>query len=360
MNKDRNVGLDLLKCIAMIMIVTVHYLSGGGFLNISLQKETWMIWTVSWFTESLCYVCVNCFVLISGYYFDRMNGGISKILSLCRQVWFYSIFIGLLLFLLNRNYLTGANILHTFFPIATKSYWFINVYIALFLFAPYINRIIDSMDQKQHKRLIMLLLLFFSIPQTFLTEQSWTLDTTSGYGIIWFVVLYILAAYIRLYGLPVNWGKCGWVLAYMLCAILVFISRIIIIYLGRIIPYLQTMDGWWYQYNNLFVLCGSVSLFMAFKDFAIKSPRICEWISFVSGSTLAVFLLHMHPVLNSRLPNGEKALWDVILQERDYHNSVFMPIHMVVSCIGVFACCILIDSCRRKFIQKVWKRGRNK
>ena len=62
---ERKYGIDLLRMIAMFMVVILHVLGQGGILNtvssLSLNYE------IAWFLEISAYCAVNCYALISGY-----------------------------------------------------------------------------------------------------------------------------------------------------------------------------------------------------------------------------------------------------------------------------------------------------
>ena len=46
--------------------------------------------------------------------------------------------------------------------------------------------------------LLLILFIFFSVFSSFL-PGNFSFDSTGGYGIIWFIVLYLFGAYIKLY-----------------------------------------------------------------------------------------------------------------------------------------------------------------
>ena len=63
--KQRNYGIDLLRMIAMLMVVILHILGKGGVLQaappLSIRYET------AWLLETAAYCAVDCYALISGY-----------------------------------------------------------------------------------------------------------------------------------------------------------------------------------------------------------------------------------------------------------------------------------------------------
>ena len=63
--KERNLGIDLLRIISMLMIVVLHVLKKGGILeNAEVNSAHYY---VAWVLEALCIGAVNCYALISGY-----------------------------------------------------------------------------------------------------------------------------------------------------------------------------------------------------------------------------------------------------------------------------------------------------
>ena len=62
--KHNLVGIELLRIIAMMMVVGLHYLNFGGIL----WSEAVMNRRIAWGIEAFLFVAVNCYVLISGYF----------------------------------------------------------------------------------------------------------------------------------------------------------------------------------------------------------------------------------------------------------------------------------------------------
>lgn len=64
MNTIRNYGIDALRILSMMMVVTLHILTNGEALNstkvFSGQYE------MAWLLQIACFGAVNCYVIISG------------------------------------------------------------------------------------------------------------------------------------------------------------------------------------------------------------------------------------------------------------------------------------------------------
>ena len=89
----RNSNFELLRIIAMVMIVSLHTLGHGGGLNNTTVNSINFIF--NHILESLSIVAVNIFILISGYFGIKSYSSVkSKISLLYKQMIFYSIIIG--------------------------------------------------------------------------------------------------------------------------------------------------------------------------------------------------------------------------------------------------------------------------
>ena len=89
MLKGRNIGIDLLKIVSMVMIVTLHMLGHGRILeSLPLMSH---VYQTAWLLEILCYGAVNCYALVSGFLLAHCRA--NKLFELWLQVLFYSVII---------------------------------------------------------------------------------------------------------------------------------------------------------------------------------------------------------------------------------------------------------------------------
>lgn len=82
---NRNIGLDALRIISMMMVLALHYLGKGGLL----ERNTSEIYNVIYLLlEALSIVAVNCFVLISGYFLCKSEFKLKKIFEIMGKSYF--------------------------------------------------------------------------------------------------------------------------------------------------------------------------------------------------------------------------------------------------------------------------------
>lgn len=351
--KKRQLNYELLRIIAMLMIVSLHYLGKGGLLGDPARADMTAAGYTAWFFEAFFLVAVNVYVLISGYFGVDARGSMTngknvtfrdvlrKPFNVWKQVFFYSVFFGCI------TLVTGVrefDLYHCFsylFPVVTEHYWFATSYVILCLLMPFLNAGLSYMNQKELKYLLSGLLLLFSISKTVIPMQlPWD---KYGYDSLWFIVLYLTGAYLRRYEPAVVRSRWGAGLLYIGSVLAVFASFFLIraVYLrtGR----LEDLINYGYTYNFLFCYTGAVGLFLLFKMRENTGlERFRRPIELLSGATFGVYLIHEHIDIRSMWTGWVHS--EAILQ-----GSVLGFIaHMVLSVLCVYLVCTGIELIRQK------------
>lgn len=158
MKRERNSSIELLRILAIFGIVVMH-------TNAAVMKDCYginQIWTQM--ENGVFNAGVSVFVLISGFYGIRRNK--NKIITLWTTVVLYSVISAMVGYILMGE--SVKSLITAVIPISTNRYWFISCYIILMLFAPYINRVIESISQPQFTRLLVLMSVAFLLSPTLL------------------------------------------------------------------------------------------------------------------------------------------------------------------------------------------------
>lgn len=346
-DNKRLVNLDLLRIVSMLMIVTLHFLGHGGVLN-SLPVKS-LGYYVAWFVEGISFVAVNCYVLISGYFLIDSKFTVKKLLILMGEVFFYSVLIYFILLFSGFITFSWKGLL-CFFPVLSQQYWFVTMYLGMYVLSPFMNRVINALNQKQHLTWIIIFTLLFSIwPNIFFFTD--TLSFGNGTGVVWFMVLYFVASYIKLYYKP-TYNIKPYILIYLLLAVSVPISRYIftLIYNINGIDLFLRGAGIFYSYNSMLVYPASVALLLLFLNIRINSNLLHIVIQFFAPLTFGIYLIHDN--INLR-----PILWNFINAPSHLNNSYFITWSFFVI-LGIFCICSLIDKLRfllfGKIIRSKW------
>lgn len=281
----RQSGVELLRTLSIFLILVIHVINLviGVPNHVDLQHNPISsITTISF--ESISIVCVNVFIIISGWFGIRYTiNGLLKLIFQC--VFFYIVesIIELLFFdqLSIASFLRGG--ISSFFL-----GWFISAYIMLYILSPVINNYIVS----HKKRECQLILIPSAI---FMLTYGWLFSTTSGnfstfnsgYSSLFLFILYYSIRYFKVfyydnYDLKIlNKNNC--IKAYILITVLNVILWILFTKLN--IHYLSSIL---FLYTSPIVILQSCCLFKIFQEIDIKS-KVINWIG---ASSLSIMLFH--------------------------------------------------------------------
>lgn len=346
--KNRMAHFELLRLICMLMVVALHYLGKGQLLPTFLESLPTGNEVLSSLIESFCIVAVNVFILLSGYFMVEKEFHMKRLLRLEVQVLTYSLLVpvGLLIGgVLKFSDLNLYDVIYDFCPVLTEEYWFITHYFFLLLFVPLLNKGIHGMNKKQLKQLIFTLLAAFSIPKVILPVAI-PYDK-GGYDLIWFLVLYLIAAYIRFYGLPIldSSKKSG--LFYLIFVLAVFMWNMGIGYFYFYTGKFQDQLGEALQYNHILNLLASVAFFGIFFHGNIKSTNLSRLILKVSPYALGVYLLHEQTQM--------RYLWPELLQVHEIGQTRWFLPHFILTVLGIFLVGLSVEAFRNKVMNLLEK-----
>ena len=293
MKIERNYGVDLLRIVAMYMVVVLHVLGKGGILY-SLPKLS-ISYGTAWFLEIAAYCAVNCYALISGYVGVRGRFRLSSIMSLWLQVVFYTVGITLLFCAFQPEVVEFEHIMRAFMPATYKQYWYFTAYLIVFFVSPFINAGFNMLKKRDIKILLILMTICFSFIATFVSNDYFMLN--DGYSALWLIYLYILGGYIAKYGLFPHASKIKLFFVYLLSVLLTWASLYVFEYCS--IPFI---NGYRILVNYLSptILISAVSLLLLFSRLDVKGIMKKVVIIF-SPATFGVYLIHTQPLFWSYL-----------------------------------------------------------
>ena len=337
-NNPRMASIELLRSIAMLMVITLHYLDKGGILIPIMSKQT-VAGMLAWLLESFCIVAVNTYVLVSGYFLVESGFKLRRLVILVGQVVFYSLLVPCVLVvcgIIPASELTIYHFLNYIFPVQMEHYWFATAYILLYLFVPVLSAGVKQLSKKQLQTTIMLLVLVFAVIKSVLPFQL-TIDA-HGYDVVWFVCLFLIAAYIRLYGSsPVKKSRHGFVL-YIVSVVGTFVLANFIAFLSNRLGKFEYFAGLTFNYNHVLCLLGSIGLFLGFLYWEMPEGIFANVARKIAPYTFGVYLLHENMEI--------RYLWPQWLGTGKYADGNWSVVHWILSIIIVFTAGIIIDYLR--------------
>ena len=331
-NKIRESNFELLRIVSMIFIIGHHYALYSGFTfseNISINKLIVQFLTIGG------KVGVNIFIIITGYFMVNGRFKIKKILNLALQTFTYTFIFLIVNFFIGSSF----NIKDTFksiFPVIYSQYWFITDYIVIYMFSPFINKFINSINKNDMEKLILMLIIIFSVMPTLILAKF------EISNLIWFLLLYLIGAYINKYYQVKNHSKRNDIIITILSYLLIFVSIMLFDVLSNKISLFARRELHFASMNSILVLISSIFIFLTFKNIKIKKSK---FINKVASTSLGIYIIHENIFMRN-------IIWKRFLKCIKYVNSNYFIISSITSIAIVFIIASLIEFLRQETIGK--------
>lgn len=328
----RNSAVETLRIFAMALIVLSHACFHSRF-DLSSMDFGFNRLFVQW--GGLGDIGVVIFVLITGYFQCQKRANYRSVLKLLLQVWFWSVVLFLVSWLGFGYSYSMKGYLQVFFPTVFQEYWFFAAYIVLALLTPVINLVFQNLERRQLERLLVLLLVLWSVIPTF------TLQNMFGDTLAQMILFYLIGGYFRLY--PNNFlrnQKLRWAMV-IIPLVLLLLSTAAIDFLGTKISLLEGKGRIFYSRISVFIVCCAVGMFAV----AVYSkPFYNRFINLLASCTFGVYLIHDNPVIR-------EILWLRIVKNAEYAASPLLIVRIVLSAVAVYAVCTALEYLRLRLVE---------
>lgn len=326
----------------MYLIVAHHFVVNSGLTEtngpIYAEPTSWRSLFLLLF-GAWGKIGINCFVMITGYYMCKSNITARKFIKLFCEMMFYSIIIQLIFWLSGYEAFTVKAALRTLIPIYEISKGFTSCFLIFFLCIPFLNMLVHNLTEREHQRLLLLCGFTYILLGT---AHRVTFNYVS-----WFIVLYFIASYIRLYPKKIfqKTGFWGWMTfgSVALSALSVISCAWIGLKLNKHLAYAFVTDS-----NTFLAVLTGVSSFLFFKNLKIQYSNV---INTIAASTFGVLCIH------ASSDTMRQWLWRDILDNVGHYSSRFMPLHAIGSVLAVFVVCVVIDRVRIRILGKFCKQN---
>ena len=333
----RNSNFEALRIFAMVLIVIYHYSYHG------IDVDATNVCAGKYLADcmALCgNIGVNLFVLISGYFMVKSHLKVKKLVIVYAQVFFYS--VGLLLVFLFVLEPVGTisfkSVITAILPLGYYQYWFATSYIMLMAVSPALNIFIENAGRAMHKNLILVLGLFWCLLDTFLPSATYCY---SSFGL--FVFLYLIAAYLRLYGNDMRLKRHVGGGA-LLCAALLVLSVVALNLLTALtgLTVFAEHARYFNGSNSLLVVVFTVCLFFWVAQ---REPSHSRVVNVIASATFGVYLIHDNKFVRPYI-------WQTVFNNQAFYNTTLMPVHALLSIVAVYVVCTLIELARKYTIER--------
>ncbi len=339
---ERNYGIDLLRLVAMFMVVVLHILGQGGVLSAFIPLSGH--YEAAWFFEISSFCAVNCYALISGYVGVNARFRYSSIAVLWLRVFFYSILITALFTVFAPHMLDKHAWSHALFPVMKNQYWYFTAYFCLFFLMPVFNSGIRNMTLESAKSLCFGILAVFSVFHLIFPNAKLGVD--NGYGVMWISLMYIVGACIGKFGFKRNLSVWQAWAGYWSFVLLTWLSKIVNEYFRISAGKELKGDGALVDYTSPTMVACAVCLLIAFERLRISDNQ-AKIISKLAPLSFSVYLIHAQPLI-----------WEHLLKNRFFAFFELplwiMPVYVLGLALVIYCACLAIDFVR-EWLFKVMK-----
>ena len=279
--EQRNSSLDVLRIVAVFTVLSVHFFLYNGFYSEPVTGMGPIEGILNFFStgdsnalhgplmflavmmRTFFGVCVPLFMILTGYLMSKKElkkgyyKGIRKTVivfilasiacmvfksvhtNLAAKTAFHSLnFDGMFQAIGATGKYNFINYLFSIFDFTGANYsWYIEMYIGLFLIAPFLNLAYNKLGSKRHKQILVVTMVSLSILPTMLNifnfnSAEWWVTPTSSYEFqklipaywmgLYPLTYYFVGAYLREYGLRLKTGTAAVLLGGTLLASTVF------------------------------------------------------------------------------------------------------------------------------------------
>ncbi len=345
---ERNSNIELLRIIAMLGVICLHYNYAGEGACVAAEKGSLNYFFLH-FLETVSVCAVDTFVLISGYHLIKTDKrSLLKPAELIIELIVMNALVYTASAVRNGHFSAGG-----FLISLVPANYYVILYCTLYLISPLINHALNKLNETDRltEGMILLLVLFSVWPtavdllKTFSGRSFDGLSTIAlsgsgeGYTIVNFALLYTIGAWLGLTGFDPNRKK----------ALLWLVISWAALYIWFLINYLTGLEAgkvvW--QYCNPLVIIEAVLTLLVFKNINIKHSCI---INRLAGASYTVFLLHI-PLLAHMHVN-------------DYANKPLplLVLHLTITCLILYAICfvvyLLYDFLASRILRKLRSKGK--
>ncbi len=330
-SKQRDTNIELLRILAMFMIVCSH--STFSVYNELMEYPKATNSLIQYLISGGGKIGINIFMLISGYYMCKMDITLYKFVKLLTQIYFYDLIIGAILFMIGMADFSIKNIVDYIFPFRYNGIdYFTTAFLFFYVSIPFWRILVDNMSQQLHKYFLMFgyvcYVFYYDIPFLVIPQLD---------AVLWFGYLYVIAAYIRKYVDLVSCHKKSGQ-AVLLFMVLIYSSIFALFYWTNLHPLMLFSSA-----NSTLALGFSISIFIWFKGLKIPYSPI---VNVIAASTFGVLLIH-----SGSSPIRE-VVWQRLIPGSAWFFSNSYIFHMLVSVLILYMVCTAIDIGYKKLIEK--------
>ena len=206
--QERNYNLDLIRSVAVIFVLSVHFFLNSGFYGIICEGEKMFVMCV---LRTSFITCVPLFLMLTGYLMCKKELSLKYFKGIKKTYFTYVIVclfcLAFRILYLKEDLKIGQIVLSVLDFSANSYSWYIEMYIGLFLMIPFLNILWNNTTHRQRKWLLLILFSLTAVPSMFNCWNFFLIEGDSRIynaiipewwqGSVYIFFYYFLGAYFR-------------------------------------------------------------------------------------------------------------------------------------------------------------------
>lgn len=312
----RESGIELLKIFGILLVILSHVVQtlGTNWVNyvgysdycLSLSYATRDVkrFVLIFFRHSGIFGNAIFFICSAWFLLEKNKTNTRKLWHIVCDIWVISIAWLATTVLVRGEGLSRSMLFDSIFPTLSQTNWYLTCYIIFCLISPFLNRVIKTLNQKEH--FVIALLMFGAyLIINFLDSFPY-----GSYLTIW-ISIYFFVAYFKKYGL----NYCDNIKANFIMLCLAFCghlgSILLINYLGLHNSFFVKLMLKWNKNANVFAVLICFSLFNLFRQINFKN----RCVNYVASLSMLIYIIHENVLFRTYF---RPAIWQWIYLNLGY------------------------------------------
>ncbi len=346
MEIKRKSNFEIMRIVCMILIIMSHY-AEKIYLNTNHEFTSIL---VSHFNKNTIPMMVfgiwgslgvAGFISITSWFMVDSNKPVNslKFVKIAFKTWIYSIIILIGAIIFVPNLINPTLIVKEITtPLYLKQYWFITCYCIFLLIVPILKKLINSLNNKNLKKVCVLLILIRIYCLFF--------DEICGQISIFITIFFMIAYLKRIENNFIEKHSCS---LFFLTISIIISSCLVINYIGSYTK-LDSLLGGVYRLrscSNILILFAGIFMLYMFKKLDISNNRI---INIIAKSTMGVYVLHENLLFITPITDKGTLLYNEILHAQLFATSPYLLIVLICSSLLIFIVFSIIDIILEKYV----------
>lgn len=350
-NIERNSSIDLIKVIAIIIIVFSHGMpdsdsTTAGYasaIDLNVASTDIQLFIIR-LLHNLGQIGNDIFLVCSSWFLlESRKVNVKKITSMVGDCFTISILM-LIIFITIGYKFSGAYIIRQFFPITFNNTWYLTCYLLLYSIHPILNIIINNITSSKLFMINVICVVLYC-------SMSFVLGGRLFYynNFIGFVIIYFIVAYYKKYMSKVSNKRFGVVILLIGLAGWI-IETLLLLVVGLKIEILSNQLQIINQFiNPCFIIIALGALSIA------KNIKFSNWfISYMSSMTLLIYVIHCNRIVRDYVRFD---IFKYILEKYTYSNVLLWVVfYSLVSLVGAVFLAFLYRITLQKIIHRFFDR----